>query len=192
MKTISSPARCGGQVSGRALAGIIIVAVVILAAIFLVLRKPEPEPVPEPDRRPVETVEPARSEEERGDSAREVIAMLKASPVEIDYAAAHVRAQEFQAAGRLADAQLLYFFAARGGHGPAAFDLATMYDPNHYSSETSLLEEPDAFQAYKWYTEAQRADYPAAEERLADLRASAEEAARTGDPEAERLLLQWE
>lgn len=192
MKTIGSPARCGGQVSGRALAGIIIVAVVILAAIFLLSRKPEPEPVPEPDRRPVETVEPARSEEERGDSAREVIATLKASPVEIDYAAAYVRAQEFRAAGRLADAQLLYFFAARGGHGPAAFDLATMYDPNHYSSDTSLMEEPDAFQAYKWYIEAQKADYQAAAERLDALRPWAEEAARTGDPEAERLLLQWE
>jgi TPR repeat protein len=192
MKAISSPVRCGGQVSGRALAGIIIAAAVILAAIFLLARKPEPEPVPEPAGRPIETVEPARSEEERGDSAREVIATLKASPIDIDYAEAYARAQEFRAAGRLADAQLLYFFAARGGHGPAAFDLARMYDPNHYSSDTSLMEEPDAFQAYKWYTEAQRADYEAAGQGLAELRAWAEEAGRTGDPEAEQLLLQWE
>ena len=202
MKITSSARRWGGQISGRTLISII-VAVIVLAVIYLLYLKsePAPEPVPPPitepaaelvPARPIETVEPAQSAEERGDTAREVIATLKANPDGVDYAKGYVRAQEFQLDGRLADAQLLYFFTARGGYEPAAFDLATFNDPNHYAEDNSLMDEPDAFQAYKWYRVARDAGNETAGERLAELRVWAEQALRAGDAEAERLLLQWE
>jgi TPR repeat protein len=184
-----------GQIDQRVAIGIgiLVAAVVVLAVIWLVSREPEPEPIPEPGR-PIETVEPAESPAERGDSAREIIDELSSgvSSADPDYAQAYERAREFQADGRSADAMLLYFFAARGGHAVAAFDLATFHDPNHHAETSSLMDEPQPFQAYRWYRQAQEAGHETASERLTELRAWAERAAGTGDTEAERLLLQWE
>ena len=92
----------------------------------------------------------------------------------------------------MADAQLLYFFAARGGYAPAAFDLATFNDPNHADTASGLVAAPDPFQAYRWYTVARDAGDERASQRLEELRAWAESASRSGDGDAERLLLQWE
>jgi hypothetical protein len=102
------------------------------------------------------------------------------------------RAQELKAAGQLDDAQVLLFFGARRGHAPSAFAYAEMNDPNHHSPQTSLLPEPDAFQAYRWYSAAQDGGVEGAAARLDALREWAESAAAAGDTEAERLLLQWE
>lgn len=102
------------------------------------------------------------------------------------------RARDFQRNGQLADAQLLYFYGARAGHGPSAFELAAMNDPNYHSPETSLLAEPDAFQAFRWYTVADEQAVSGAAERLDALRAWAVTASEAGDIEAEQLLLQWE
>lgn len=170
-------------------------AIIVALAVYLLYPEPPTEPVPAPTTgpaRPLETVEPAETEAERGDTAREIIETLSAGDGEVDYDEALSRARDFQADGRLADAQLLTFFAARGGHAPAAFALATSYDPNHYSETTSLMEEPDPFQAYRWYRVARDAGQVDAEERLANLRRWAEDAAEDGNAEAERLLLQWE
>lgn len=191
MHTINEIGRGRGQMDRRLVIAIVVVALVVLAAVWLTTREPEPEPLPEPGA-PGETIEPAESPEERGDSARAYIAELTSGDDEVDYAEAYERAGEFQAEGQLADAQLLYFFAARGGHGAAAFDLATSYDPNHHSQDASLMNEPDPFQAYRWYRQADEAGHEGANERLEELRAWAERAAGTGDAEAERLLLQWE
>jgi TPR repeat protein len=92
----------------------------------------------------------------------------------------------------VADAQLLYFFAARNGSAEAAFQLAQLYDPNHFEAGSSLLGEPDAFQAFKWYTAAKNAGMTEAQARLDELHKWAEKAAQNGDAEAERLLLQWQ
>lgn len=170
---------------------IAVVAVVIIVFVAVYLLRPQPEPIPAPGR-PLETVQPAKSAEERGDTARSIIERLEANATGPDYAEAHTAAQQFQADGRLADAQLLYFFAARGGYAPAAFDLATVNDPNHYTSASSLVAAPDPFQAYRWYTAARDADYPGASKRLEELRAWAESASLAGDDKAEQLLLQWE
>ena len=182
-------ARMRGEVNIRMLAVLAAVVLVVIAALLLL--RPEPEPIPEPGR-PLEIVEPARTAEERGDTAREIIAELEADPNGPDYAAAHSRAQEFLAAERSADAQLLYFFAARGGHAPAAFDLATLNDPNHVGTAAGRVAAPDPFQAYRWYAAARDAGDERASERLEELRAWAETASRAGDGDAERLLLQWE
>ena len=195
LKTHPFARRAAGQVSGRMLGGLVVVVVLILAALYLLWPKLEQESLPSPEATettsaaPLETVAPAQSEEERGDSAREIIASVRADPGGADYAQAYQGAQAFQASGRAADAQLLLFFAARGGYPPAAFDLATMYDPIHFSASTSLMNEPDASQAYKWYRSARDAGESEAVDRLNALRAWAEAA---GTPEAERLLLKWE
>ncbi len=197
MKRLKRPNRSHGRIGGPMVVGLVAIAVVIAVAIYFLYPSPEPEPIPEPAptrpiERPLERVAPAETEEERGDSARDLIAELKASPDGVDYEAAFVRGQEFHEAGRMADAQLLYFFAARGGYGPAALTLGTMYDPNNYPDAAGLTGESDPFQAYKWYRDAEAAGEEAATEQLEELRAWAEEAADAGDPEAEQLLLQWE
>ncbi len=195
MRTFSQPRRMGGQVSGRVVAGTAVVAVVLLAAVYLLRPKPEPEPLPVPESvrsAPLETVAPAQSAQERGDSAREIIAALRADPGGVEYSRAYQRAQEFQASGNMADAQLLYFFAARGGDPQAAFALATMYDPIHFSSDSSVTQQPDVFQAYKWYRSALDAGDSAAADRLEALRTWANKAAAAGDRNAETLILQWE
>ena len=181
--------RIRGNTNIRMLVVIAVVVIGVIAAVLLL--RPEPEPVPVPGR-PLETVEPAQSAEERGDTAREIIAQLEAGPDGPDYAEAHARAQEYLAEGRSADAQLLYFFAARGGHAPAAFDLATFNDPNRAGTTAGLVAAPDPFQAYRWYTAARDAGDERAAGRLEELRAWAESASRDGDGDAERLLLQWE
>lgn len=106
--------------------------------------------------------------------------------------AAFDRARELQAAGQLDDAQVLFFFGARQGHARSAYAYAEMNDPNHHSPETSLLAEPDAFQAFRWYSAALDGGMDAAAGRLEALHEWALAAAAAGDSEAERLLLQWE
>jgi len=106
--------------------------------------------------------------------------------------AAYERALELQAAGQLDDAQVLLFFGARQGHARSAFAYAEMNDPNHHSAEKSLLPEPDAFQAFRWYSAARDGGIEAAAARLDALHDWAQQAAAAGDAEAERLLLQWE
>ena len=136
-------------------------------------------PVPEPQAQAGAGADvPTPSSEEPGEAT--------------DLDSAFERAQAFQRAGQLADAQLLYFYGARSGHAGSAFELGTMNDPNHHSPQTSLLPEPDAFQAYRWYSAARDQGMPSAGERLERLREWAEAAAQAGDTDAERLLLQWE
>jgi hypothetical protein len=67
-----------------------------------------------------------------------------------------------------------------------------MNDPNHHSPDISLLPEPDAFQAFRWYSSAREQGMAEAVERLDALREWAVTAAATGDIDAEQLLLQWE
>ena len=127
---------------------------------------------------------------ERAADAREFLADASEAGPE-SYGDAYERGLQYQENGQLADAQLLYFYAARGGHAGAEFALAEMNDPKHHDSATSLLEEPDPYQAYKWYSAALEHGSPQAQQRLDALREWAMRAAAEGNSEAERLLLQW-
>lgn len=193
----SEPASNKGLINQRLLIVIVLLVLLIAGAGYFFLRDksetvlvPPPVPVADPYRELV-TVEPAKTKEERGDTAREIIAELRKNPDDIDYALAYDRAQEFRASGNFADAQLLYFFAARGGHGPAAFELASLQDPNYFSADAGLMDKPDPFQAYKWYKQALEAGNQEAATRLSELFSWAE-AAAASDPDAARLLMQWE
>lgn len=139
---------------------------------------------------PAENRVPPAAREARAEDARDLIARLTKSD-QVDYGAAVDKAEQFQRDGKLADAQLLYFFAARGGNAKAAFALAEMNDPNYFKPATSLLDEPAPFQAFKWYTVARDQGMNEASERLEQLHKWAEHAAQAGDEQAQRLLLEW-
>ncbi len=132
----------------------------------------------------------APSSEARAEDARQYIAKLQSAD-HVDYDAAVERAKRFQTEGKLADAQLLYFFAARNGNGQAAFALARMNDPVGFDPKASLLAKPAPFQAFKWYTVARDQGVQGAAQRLEQLHTWAEQAAGNGDQQAEQLLLEW-
>jgi hypothetical protein len=155
----------------------IAVTIAAAATIFLVIDRP--------------LRDAAGPEAALAEAAREVMADFGEAE-SADYQEAFERAQAFRRENRLADAQMLYFYAARGGHAQAAFELATLNDPIYHSEQTSLLDEPDPFQAYKWYSAALEHGVEAAEMRLDALRKWAQAAAADGNLEAERLLLQWQ
>jgi hypothetical protein len=162
----------------------ITVAVVALLAVivFLAMRMGLIGPAPEP---------PPITGPERAEDARVLLAEIERAG-SVDHDEVFYRAREFQQDGQLADAQLLYFYSARNDHGPSAFALAAMNDPIHHSPATSLLPEPDAFQAFRWYSVARDQGIFEAAPRLEELRQWAEEEASAGNAEASRLLLLWE
>ncbi len=175
------------QGTAVAIAGAVIV---IAFAAWLFWPRSEMSPLPEPGIVTPDE-EPVATEEERAVSARERIAELQ-QQTPPDYTAALEQGRAFEEQGRYADAQLMYFFAARGGEPAAAYELGQMYDPTVFSPETSNMDEPDPFQAYKWYVQAQEAGVAPAGERLAELRVWTEREAEAGNLEAEQLLLQWD
>ena len=140
---------------------------------------------------------PAAGEEEgtppqrEGDTARSIMAQLRAEDREPEPGELFVRAEQLQSQGQLEDAYLLYRLAARQGHAQAALVLGTQADPASYAAETSILPGPDPQQAYKWYRAAAAAGNEEAEQRLQALREHVEQSAANGDAAARRLMLQW-
>jgi TPR repeat protein len=162
---------------------VVAATVVLIAALFYVFY---PSTTAPPSGRPI-------TDADRADRARETIAELREPTQErpVDYEQAFAEAEVHRNAGRLADAHLLYRFAARNGHGRSAFQLGVMYDPLSHDPTASFLPQPDAFQAYRWYAQAREAGVTEAEGRLGALREWAEEEARRGNAQAEQLMLQW-
>jgi TPR repeat protein len=144
-----------------------------------------------PEKRESET-KPVDTTVSEGESARELIKRLRTGELNFDSQHILEQAAHHQNDGRLTDAYLLLFYAAREGDAEAAFSLASMHDPNHFTAGNPLLDKPDAFQAHKWYSAAQVKGMAKATERLKQLRKSAEEQAKRGDSAAMRLLLNWQ
>ncbi len=137
-------------------------------------------------------VAPAGVEPDRpGEEARALIATMRAPNAEEDLDTVFRKAGESLKLGRIADAHLLYFFAARRGHAPAAFVLAGIYDPVRFDKDRSLLGRPDPVQALKWYRVAADQGDGEAQARLRSLESWVEARARAGNAEAERLRLSW-
>lgn len=124
-----------------------------------------------------------------GMRARQYIEQLRAAGKPYPLSQAFEKAQKYHSEGSLADAHLLYFFAARENHLPAIMTMGEMSDPRLFRAEESLLDQADAIQAYKWYRKAAQLGQPSASERLDELGRWASEAAATGDSEARQLLL---
>ncbi len=137
-------------------------------------------------------VAPAGVDTDRpGEEARALIAAMRAPNAEEDLDKVFRKAGESLKLGRIADAHLLYFFAARRGHAPAAFVLAGIYDPVHFDKDRSLLGRPDPVQALKWYRIAAAQGDGEAQARLRSLQSWVDAKARAGDAEALRLRLSW-
>lgn len=193
---------------------IVVVVVVTLIAVWLVPGEDtEDDPVaeaPEPpsllqesatpsaaittDEKPAEpetTIETAVLDDRPGARARALIAEMRASGALSldDIFAAAIASQE---AEEWADAYLLYFFAAREGHDGAALTLARQADPEYHSTGASVFEAPDLLQAHKWYETAATQGNEDAKVSLADLRSRVDRLAADGDPEAQRIALQWQ
>ena len=126
-----------------------------------------------------------------GEAARSVIGLVRSGEQQLTLQQLFEKASEFKRREMMTDAYLLYFYAARKGHGPSAFELASMHDPAHFKSGNDLLDAPDPVQAYKWYTIAGEHQVADAQARLGALRDSIEAAAAEGDLSAQRLLLNW-
>jgi len=137
------------------------------------------------------TAQPSEVDLRPGARARALIAEMRASG-EIELDVIFASAEQAQSNGELADAYLLYFFAAREGHAPAAMALGSQADPGNWDAATSVFETPDPTQAHKWYQLAADNGATDAGERLNALRANIEKRAAAGDPQAQRIALQWQ
>lgn len=183
--------------------GIIIGAVVVLTLIAVWLvpgDKPEHADIPLPAAKPALTQMPAQpvpttadtqpsSRVLEGDAAREFIAMAKQTGASVD--TLFNQAEEMRQSGKLADAHLLYFEAARQGHAGAAMALAKQADPAFYSADSSVLDKPYIIQARKWYLAAAKGGDQTATELLENLHQHVQAQAAAGNPDATRLMLQW-
>jgi hypothetical protein len=124
-----------------------------------------------------------------GMRARQYIEHIRADGKPYPLSQAFEKAAKFRGEGSLADAHLLYFFAARENHLPSIMTMGEMSDPMLFRAEDSLLDQADAIQAYKWYHKAAEMGQPSANGRLDELGRWASEAAATGNSEAAQLLL---
>jgi TPR repeat protein len=131
------------------------------------------------------------ADERPGARARVLIARMRADG-KIDLDRVVASAERAQVAGELADAYLLYFFAAREGSVAAALELGKQADPASRDPLSSVFEGPDLNQAHKWYRIAAEDGDAEARDRLADLHARVEELAASGDPQAQRISLLWQ
>ncbi len=175
------------------------IAIVVVGLILFVFlggdRRDARLPGSEEDTEVIVTEDPVAGTIERsllvppGMRARQYIAQIRdaGKPYPLDQV--HDKAQNFLLEGSLADAHLLYFFAARENHLASMMMMALLSDPILFQPENSLLDQPDAIQAYKWYSKAAELGEPTAAERVDQLRQWADDAAATGDPEARQLLL---
>lgn len=126
-----------------------------------------------------------------GTRARQEIASLREQN-SVDLTQAIALADQFQQQGELADAYLLYFFAAREGSVDAMLVMGKMSDPTSFDPANSLLNFPDAVQAHKWYLLASHQGNSQAAVRLSNLKQWALSEASLGNPEARQLLLYYE
>ena len=175
------------------------IAIIVIGLILFVFLGGDRRDVSVPDKVEdspvVETVGSSEGSIERslllppGMRAREYIEQIRAAGKPYPLAQVHDKAQDFQHEGSLADAHLLYFFAARENHLPAMMMMAQLSDPVLFQAENSLLDQADAIQAFKWYSKAAELGQPAAAESIGKLRQWAQDAAATGNPEASQLLL---
>ncbi len=126
-----------------------------------------------------------------GMRARQDIEQLRNDGKPYPLTAVFEKAQAYRQEGSLADAHIMFFFAAREDHVPAIMKMAEMSDPMLFRAESSLLDSADAIQAYKWYRKAASMGYQPASERVSSLQRWANTEAELGNPYARQLLLNF-
>ncbi len=131
----------------------------------------------------------SRAELPDTNNARALIAKLRQSKGNTGQQAFE-EAEKQRSMGNNADAYLLYFFAAKQGHGDAALVLGTQSDPTYFTSINSAMDAPDQGQAVKWYKIAIDAGNKEAKSKLAELSKRIKKQAESGSDQAKRLMLQ--
>jgi TPR repeat protein len=126
-----------------------------------------------------------------GMRAREYIKDLRDQGKPYPFEKIYETAQKYMQEGSLADAHLLYFFAAREDHVPSIMKLAEMSDPTLFRAEDALMDDADVIQAYKWYRKAADMGHPLASDRVDGLQQWASNAAEDGNLNARQLLLNF-
>ena len=126
-----------------------------------------------------------------GMRARQYVEKLRAAGTPYALELVYEKAQDYSQEGSLADAHLLYFFAAREGYLPAMMKMGQMSDPTLFRAEDSLLDDADVVQAYKWYRQAAEMGHQPATDRVASLRQWAQDEAEEGNSHARQLLLNF-
>ncbi len=143
------------------------------------------------DLAPSDDAPPGVIDDSPGAHARALIAQMRDAG-EIDPQAVFDAAERAQADGQLADAYLLYFFAAREGHARAALTLGRQADPHSHVPGNSVFADPDPVQAHKWYQLAAQQGDEDGRQQLSALRERVGRQAADGDPQAQRTLLLWQ
>lgn len=126
-----------------------------------------------------------------GERARELITVYRKQGKPYPFDKVMASASSFANEGNLADAHLLFFFAAREGHIEAMMMMAEMSDPTLFQAENNLMDRADAVQAYKWYQAALDKGFQPAQSRLDNLHRWAKAEAQYDDPMARQLLLNF-
>ena len=126
-----------------------------------------------------------------GMRARQFVKQLRSEGRPYPLGVVYEKAQRFRQDGSLADAHLLFFFAAREDHLPAMMVMGEMSDPTLFRAENSLLDNADVVQAYKWYQKAAEKGYQPASERVVGLHQWALDEAESGNSYARQLLLNF-
>jgi len=124
-----------------------------------------------------------------GMRARQYIKRLRSAGKPYPLSQVFDKAQDFRHDGSLADAYLLYFFAAREDHLPSIMIMGEMSDPLRFRADDTLFDQADAIQAWKWYQKAAELGQQQAVQRLDELGQWARDAAAGGDSAARQLLL---
>lgn len=152
---------------------------------------PAPEQVPEQAEDSAGTIERSLLVPP-GMRARQYIEQLRAAGGPYPLQEIHAKALSYSSEGSLADAHLLYFFAAREDHLPSILMMAEMSDPTRFRAQDSLLDYADVIQAYKWYQRAADLGDETSLARVEELQTWARDAAGDGDPQARQLLLNYQ
>jgi TPR repeat protein len=127
-----------------------------------------------------------------GMRAREYVAQLRGAGQPYPLDLVYEKAQKYLQEGSLADAHLLYFFAAREDYIPAIMTMGEMSDPTRFQAENSLLDSADVIQAYKWYQKAAAMGHQPATQRVEGLQQWASIEAEAGNSHARQLLLNFQ
>lgn len=132
--------------------------------------------------------------DEPGSAARVYIADLEKSNQVVDLDIIFDHAELLSKQNKPVDTYLLNFYAAKRGHGNAAFRLAQMADPATFAqgSKMMMFNEANITQANKWYSQAALAGHPQAERFLMHMRARVINKAAAGDEDAQRLVMQFQ
>ncbi len=129
-----------------------------------------------------------------GSAARTYIADLEKSGQAVDLDIVYDYAELLSKENKPVDTYLLDFYAAKRGHGNAAFRLAQMADPATFAqgSKMMMFNKANITQANKWYSQAALVGHPQAERFLQQMRARVINKAAAGDEDAQRLVMQFQ